>query len=1012
MFSKILLFLVGSALALFAEPSIAQIKAAVSANPSLLNTPQAQAAMKDRGITSSDIKAKLNKQNVATSQESVTQKKVENKIETTEKTETQQEIEVGQKISSSTTVNPFAFQSNQSIQKLNSKKQQHINHKKLSRYATKFFNNKNLIDSSSLPTPDNYIITNKDQLVIYVYGDKDKTFFPVVNNDGTIKLPFVGPLHIGGMSFKEAKSYLQKVLKQHFQLSSFYINMQKYSTIQVTLIGDVTAPGLYNIPSFSTLKDLLIRAKGINSSASLRDIEIKRNGKIYKHIDLYKFFFQTHEKEPFTILQHGDVIILHKAPILVSIDGYVNTNAIFELTKKETLQDLLQYARGLKPNASKTNITIQRFENNNLQKTFTLSLKETKKFKLFNGDKVYVYPLDFTTKASISIYGNIIRPGNYPLPKDKLLNTLLKEQLKHGMEKFFLPKTYLEYGVIKRYNNLKYTTLSFNLNDIISNKVKLKLYPQDKLYIFSQSDIFSNSYITTKGDMLKKAGKLQFFEGMTLQDAINTSGINGFIDDMVKVTSFNSTNFMPETKFYSLKKDAQSVFLHPYDEVEVFSYYKKHNLQTVSIYGEVLHPGSFYFEENLTVKKLIDIAGGLTKKAYTKYLSIIRYYIDEKQQRQQKVLSFDLSKTTFKDIQLQPYDEVKIYKILGWDNQDFDTISISGEVHNSLTTKYSKGMTVHDLIILAGGLTKKAYLKEIEIIRHFVDEDQIRQRKVLHLYSKDQVLENIKLQPYDEVKFFTIPKWNEQKFIFLKGEVKFPGKYAIETGEKLSSIIQRAGGFTKNAFIEGAVFTRESVRQNQIEQYNKTLARIKRQLAIFNAMPANAKNAGANGNALATINEIMAEAKKYQPLGRVSIKLSSNINEFQNSPYDLTLQKGDTLTIPSQIDTVTVFGEVFNPTSFIFQQDLDALDYIDLASGFTRGADEDRVYIIHADGTSEPAISSFLFCDFYENVHKGDTVVVPMYIKEYNQMELWEGVSKILASFAITAATLQTLGVF
>ncbi len=918
MFSKILLFLVGSALALFAEPSIAQIKAAVSANPSLLNTPQAQAAMKDRGISSSDIKAKINKQNVETLQEGVSQEKVENKIETTKETEIQQENTVSHKISSSTTVNPFAFQSKQLIQKLNSEKQQYLNHKKLSRYATKFFNNKNLIDSASVPTPDNYIITNKDQLVIYVYGDKDKTFFPIVNNDGTIKLPFVGPLHIGGMSFKEAKSYLQKVLKQHFQLSSFYINMQKYSTIQVTLIGDVKAPGLYNIPSFSTLKDLLIRAKGINSSASLRDIEIRRNGKIYKHIDLYDFFFHKNTTKTFTILQHGDTVILHKAPVLVSIDGYVNTNAIFELSKKETLQNLLQYAGGLKPNASKTNITIQRFENNNLQKTFTLSLKETKKFQLLNGDKVYIYPLDFTTKASISIYGNIIRPGNYPLPKDQLLNTLLKKQLQQGMEKFFLPKTYLEYAVIKRYNNLKYTTLSLNLNDVITNKVKLKLYPQDKLYIFSQSDIFSNSYITTKGDILKKAGKLQFFEGMTLQDAINTSGINGLIDDMVKVTSFNSTNFMPETKFHSLKKDAQSVFLHPYDEVEVFSYYQKHNLQTVSIYGEVLHPGNFYFEENLNVKKLIDIAGGLTKKAYT---------------------------------------------------------------------------------------------KEIEIVRHFIDTNQVRQRRVLHFYTTKTDLQDIVLHPDDEVKIFTIPKWNEQQKVVLKGEVKFPGVYTIEPGEKLVNVLQRAGGFTQNAFIKGAVFTRESIRKQQIKQYNNTLARLKRQLTVYNAMPANSKNT-ANSNALSTLNEIITEAKKYQPLGRISIKLSTNLQEMENTPYNLTLQNGDTLTIPSQIDTVTVFGEVFNPTSFIFKQDLDTLDYINLASGFARGADEDRVYIIHADGRSEPAISSFLFCDFYENVQKGDTIVVPMYIKEYNQMELWEGVSKILASFAITAATLQTLGVF
>jgi protein involved in polysaccharide export with SLBB domain len=177
-------------------------------------------------------------------------------------------------------------------------------------------------------------------------------------------------------------------------------------------------------------------------------------------------------------------------------------------------------------------------------------------------------------------------------------------------------------------------------------------------------------------------------------------------------------------------------------------------------------------------------------------------------------------------------------------------------------------------------------------------------------------------------------------------------------------------------------------------------------------MPANAKNGAATGNPLASITEVINEAKKYQPMGRVSIHLDENVTKLQESEYNLVLQNNDTLIIPSQIDTVTVFGEVFNPTSFVYKDGLDAQDYIKLASGFARGADEDRVYVIHADGTSEPAVSGWWIFSSYATVQKGDTVVVPMYIKEYNQLDLWESVSKIMASFAITAATLQTIGVF
>jgi protein involved in polysaccharide export with SLBB domain len=174
-------------------------------------------------------------------------------------------------------------------------------------------------------------------------------------------------------------------------------------------------------------------------------------------------------------------------------------------------------------------------------------------------------------------------------------------------------------------------------------------------------------------------------------------------------------------------------------------------------------------------------------------------------------------------------------------------------------------------------------------------------------------------------------------------------------------------------------------------------------------MPANAKNAVAGDN-LGTLNEVILEAKKYQPVGRISIKLDENLTKFEKEPYNLVLEDQDTLSIPSQKDTVTVFGEVFNPTSFVYNSNLSVENYIQMASGFTRGADQESVYVVHADGTSEPIHSGWLLGSV--EVKKGDTIVVPLYIKEYNQLDLWESVSKIMASFAITAATLTTLGVF
>ncbi len=990
---------------LHAEPSVAQIKQAVSANPSLLNTPQAKTMMKKKGVSLLDVKQKLSESKKSKSNES-NETIIENNIDTTSN---EKKIATNtKKTSLSKRINPFRYKSNDILRMELNEKQQLLTAKKLSRYSMRFYANKNTIDSASLPTPDNYIISVGDSLNVHIYGDRDTTYNLKVKNDGTIELAFIGPVHIGGMQFKNAKKHLKSRLKAHYKMSFFNIKMNKYSTIQVTLIGDIKYPGLYNLSSFSTVKDLLINAKGIKKSSSIREIIIKRNSVIIGKLDFYDLLFKG-DKFTTQLLKHGDIVIINKAKKLISIDGYVNNNAIFELTKDETLNQLIEYAGGIKPNASKLNIKIDRYTNNSKLETFKVSFKDSKKFKMCNGDKVYIYPLDFTAKNSVNIYGNIIRPGTYNLSNNKTLYWLFKRTIKDGLKSFFLPNTYFEYGILKRYssNNLTYTTQSFNLTNVLKGIQTIKLKPNDKIFIFSQNDIFSNSYITTKGKTLVKAGKLQYVNGITIQDAINASGIDGVLDDKIRVTTYNTDDFMPKTSFYSLKTQGDTK-LNPYDEVEVYDYYSKNILEPVSISGQVVKQTSVYYEKGMSVQELLNMAGGFNKQAYTKSLSITRYYVDKTQTRQQKVLNYNLEKTTLAEIKLEPYDQVKISKILGWNAQDYDVVSITGEVNNPVKVKYGTGLTLSDLIVMAGGLTKRAYSNHIEIVRYSIDANQTRQREILKIDTKNKNLNTIKLTAYDEVKIFKIPKWGEKSTIVLNGEVKFPGTYNITTGEKLSSVIERAGGYTDTAFIEGAVFTRESIKRNQVIHYNQSLAKIKRTLAIYNAMPANSKDTASMGTT-DRLTDVMNEAKKYQPLGRVSIALDSNLTAFHTSEFNLVLKNGDKISIPSKIDTITVFGEVFNPGSFVYSSKLDGDDYIELASGYSRAADSNNAYVIHADGRSEPLTSGW--CSFDADISKGDTIVIPIYIKEQNNVDLWNSVAKLLSSFALTAAAINSLGI-
>jgi len=906
-------------LSLYAIPNVDQLKAAVKADPTLLDTPQAKAMMQEKGISKSEIEKNLKSD--ALTREVISTDSIENKIDIVDDNATNMPIDTNSSDANGTKdlgkrLNPFEYKTSQELREDLNAKQQLLTEEKLTRYSDSFYANKNMIDSSSLPTPDDYVITPGDVIDVHVYGDRDKRYELKVSNDGEVEIEYIGPVRVGGMSFKDLKEYLSSQLQKHFKMSSFKISISKYSSIQVTLIGDVKYPGIYNLSSFATPKDLLIESKGVRKSASVRTIEIKRQGKTVATLDFYDLLFKGKNVSSL-LLKHGDIVVVKEAKTLVSIDGYVNHAAIFELTKNESLRQLIQYAGGMKASASKRHIKVDRYSDNRVFETFHIPYSKARNFKMRNGDKVYIYKLDSSAKSSVNIYGNIIRPGSYPLGKSSSLHALLKTVLNVGEKQFFLPETYFEYAIVKSYaNKLNYTTQSFNLKNVIDGKEDVTLKPQDELYIFSVNDVRSSNYITTKGDVFIKQGKLRYFDGMTIRDAVHAAGTDGIVDDSVRVTTINTPDRMPKTTFYSLKKDG-GVLLSPYDEVEVYDYYKTHLLQPVSIKGEVVNPTTIFYENGMSLEKLLTSAGGTTTMAYLNKVEVVRYYLDDTNTRRKKVEVLNLNTIDPSSFMLKPYDEVTIYKI---------------------------------------------------------------------------------------------PNWGEKRTVTLKGEVKFPGVYTVSNGEKLSSVIKRAGGYTSEAFIAGAVFTRETIKQQQIDQYNQSLARIKRELALYNAMPANAKTAAVSGNAVESLNEVILEAKKYQPIGRVSLVLDKDLDKFTNSQYDLVLKDLDTLIIPSQIDTVTVFGEVFNPTSFVYNDTLSAEDYIDMASGLSRSADGGSVYVIHANGTSEPIENGWFSSEV--KIAKGDTIVVPLYIKEYNTLEVWNSVARVLSSFAVTAAALTTIGVF
>ena len=356
------------------------------------------------------------------------------------------------------------------------------------------------------------------------------------------------------------------------------------------------------------------------------------------------------------------------------------------------------------------------------------------------------------------------------------------------------------------------------------------------------------------------------------------------------------------------------------------------------------------------------------------------------------------------DFKLKAFDEIKFFDY--YDNHAKTSVFIYGEIFRKGEYVINDNETLKELISKAGGITKKAFLDNVEIVRYYVENDE-RKKKVVNISLNDTT--KIKLQAGDEIYIRKIPNWNQKKYITILGQVKFAGRYAIEDGEKLVEVLRRSGGFNKNAFLEGAVFKRKSIQILQEQALAKSLQSLQ-QKAAYIALSANSagERSDIKERIFTMVNTLVNEAKKTKPVGRLSLSLDSNLNEFAKSNYNVVLEDGDELYIPIFNDTITIVGEVLNPSSFVYNEKYTVMDYIKRAGGLQDEANEDSIFIIAANGESRKYNNSMFGSS--TKIGRGSVIVVPKFIKTSSGINILKDIADITYKLAITAASLKTIG--
>ena len=447
----------------------------------------------------------------------------------------------------------------------------------------------------------------------------------------------------------------------------------------------------------------------------------------------------------------------------------------------------------------------------------------------------------------------------------------------------------------------------------------------------------------------------------------------------------------------------------------------------VSLEGHVLRPGGYAWREGMRLSDLLGSMQVFKVNADQRYVLIRREHLPE---RRIEAISADAARAlsergTTADPLLQIGDRVIVFsrqadrgaqltelveemRLQTRDNRAQPIVSISGRVRAPGDYPLEANMTVGDLLRAGGGFDEAATPTSVELTRYEVVNNESRKTDVLLLNLSGAAAAATVLRPYDVLVVKETPDWRERESITLTGEVRFPGTYPIRKGERLSSVIARAGGLTDIAFAKGSVFTRQELKDQERKQVQTLVDRLQGDLALV-ALQSTQTEKGNVTETLAAGQSLLAQLRDAVPTGRLVIDLDRALREKQ-SDDDIELRGGDTLLVPRFKHYVSVIGEVQNATTHVYKGDLDRDDYVRLSGGTTQRADEKRIYVVRADGSVIAQSGSYWFSRGNRTkLEPGDSVVVPIDADRVRALPLWTAITSVVANLAISAAALASL---
>ncbi len=698
--------------------------------------------------------------------------------------------------------------------------------------------------------PD-YLIGPSDEIIVMLWGETQFRQVLKVDREGFVFIPEIGQVFVNGLNLNLLESKLFRVFSQSYAslnpqnrtpTTFLDVSLGNLRPLRIQVLGEVSQPGAYTVSPSATLFSALYYFNGPTTLGSLRDIHLIRNGQKIASIDFYDYLLTG--KKPMDVkLQLDDVIFIPRRLKTVSIEGEINRGGIYELKASETLSDLITIAGDLKISAYLDRAQIDRIvsfeerEELGMDRIYTdvnieKILKSELVFPLQDGDRIQVFSVLDLRQNVVDIRGSVTRPGSYDLGESLKLAELINNA--DGL----LGDAYLERVDIVRINSdFTEKLIKLNLGEALEGNAEhnIELKGMDRVRIYSMTEMVPKTYVSIIGHV-KRPGRFLLQENMRLYDLIFKSG--GFIDD-----EFKKQTYLGRADLLRENNDGVT------REIKIF------NL------GDLLSSS-------------------------------------------QSIYNFPL----------EPNDVVRIYhKDIFMNNT---TVTINGIVKNPGLYKLKSDMTLKDLILEAGGLNNDTYRYRVEIARINPLNDDLDQYAKIITFNMDEKfslspvkapdgykagltpnIEPFYLNPYDLVSIRPDPFFKEHMKVTISGEILYPGLYAIlKSDEKITDIIDRAGGLLTNAYPSGSHYFRNGTKIN------------------------------------AAFEEIIKRP---------------------NSKLNFIVQDGDEINIVSYPNVVTIVGEVNTPGVHKYVPGKRLRYYLSQAGGLNPNADKSNIWIEYSNGNSK-----------------------------------------------------------